>query len=179
MRSLETDLTENLLFIHAITGCDTTSCLQGIGKGTGLKRLKSSSEVCKLGQIFMQSSADPREIIEAGEKAIMILYHGKGDSSLDTMRYSKILDLVSIKLNQVEPSSLPPTSSSAKYHSMRVYLQVQQWKDPQCDLKPEHWGWRKSKDVYIPIVVEGKEETESNPETSNNNDTIVIQARLM
>jgi hypothetical protein len=27
----------------------------------------------------------------------------------------------------VDPQALPPTSSAAKYHSMRVYLQVQQW----------------------------------------------------
>ena len=152
LKSLQTDLTENLLFIHALTGCDTTSRLQGIGKGTALKRLSSSSELCKLGQKFMQSSADPTEIIKAGEKAIMILYHVKGNNTLDSMRYTKFLDLVSTKLNQVEPSSLPPTSSSAKYHSMRVYLQVQQWKDPKCSLKPEHWGWRKSKGVYIPIA---------------------------
>ena len=43
LKSLKTDLTENLLFIHALTGCDTTSHLQGIGKGTGLIRLNSSS----------------------------------------------------------------------------------------------------------------------------------------
>ena len=44
-------------------------------------------------------------------------------------------------LTQVDPKSLPPTSAAVKFHSRRVFLQVNQWKDPQCDLLAEEWGW--------------------------------------
>ena len=40
----------------------------------------------------------------------------------------------------VEPQSLPPTIASARYHSLRVYYQVQLWKGNE--LKPEEWGWK-------------------------------------
>ena len=44
-------------------------------------------------------------------------------------------------VTQVDPKSLPPTSAAAKFHSRRVFLQVNQWKDPQCYLLAEEWGW--------------------------------------
>ena len=44
-------------------------------------------------------------------------------------------------VTQVDPKSLPPTSAAAKFSSWRVFLQVNQWKDPQCYLLAEEWGW--------------------------------------
>ena len=44
-------------------------------------------------------------------------------------------------VTQVDPKSLPPTSAAAKFPSWRVFLQVNQWKDPQCYLLAEEWGW--------------------------------------
>ena len=37
------DICNNILFIHAILGCDTTSHLYGIGKGKSLSKFKASS----------------------------------------------------------------------------------------------------------------------------------------
>ena len=42
----------------------------------------------------------------------------------------------------MQPENLPPTSSAAKYHSLRVYLQVQIWKEESRlgpYLHPESW----------------------------------------
>ena len=36
----------NNIFIHAILGCDTTSCLHGIGKGTSLKKVCECHHFC-------------------------------------------------------------------------------------------------------------------------------------
>ena len=44
----------------------------------------------------------------------------------------------------IQPQILPPTSAAAKFHSLRVYYQVQQWKGIGDGLLPENWGWRKS-----------------------------------
>ena len=33
---------DNLLFIHVILGCDSTSCLFGIGKGMALKKVNNT-----------------------------------------------------------------------------------------------------------------------------------------
>ena len=36
------EICSNILFLHAVLGCDTTSHLYGIGEGTTLKKFKSS-----------------------------------------------------------------------------------------------------------------------------------------
>lgn len=40
----------------------------------------------------------------------------------------------------VRPESLPPTSAAAKFHSLKVYHQVQKWRD--VELPAEDWGWQ-------------------------------------
>ena len=82
------------------------------------------------------------DVAQAGEKALMVLYGAKKETSLDSLRQRKFFDKVSVKLSRVDPSTLPPTSSASKYHSFRVYLQVQQWKGLNCVLNPESWGWK-------------------------------------
>ena len=56
-----------------------------------------------------------KDVIRAGEKAILCLYKADPDKSLEDARLH-------------DPKDLPPTSDVCKYHSMWVYLQVQEWK---------------------------------------------------
>ena len=49
--------------------------------------------------------------------------------------------------SHVQPQSLPPTSSAAKYHSLRVYYQIQEWKGIADKIRPEEWGWIKMKEL--------------------------------
>ena len=53
------EICSNILFLHAVLGCDTTSHLYGIGKGTSLKKFKSSQEQAK---VFATESATHKEI---------------------------------------------------------------------------------------------------------------------
>ena len=62
-------------------------------------------------------------------------------------KYSK---KVSKSLNKVEQQSLPPTSGAPKYHSYRVFLQVQQWKSIDCSFQAEVWGWNLLDTGYFP-----------------------------
>ena len=49
----------------------------------------------------------------------------------------------------VPPCNLPPTSTAAQYHSLRVYHQVQQWSGN--DLPPEDWGWILTDGKLVPM----------------------------
>ena len=40
----------------------------------------------------------------------------------------------------VHPKCLPPTAAAAKFHSLRTYFQVQEWKENN-KLKPCDFGW--------------------------------------
>lgn len=93
-RALGKEICNQILFLHAILGCNTTSRAHGIGKKTSLKKAKSSSEFAKLAAIFNKDNATLDEVIQAGEKALACLYNGRIDESLNTLRYKRFKDKV-------------------------------------------------------------------------------------
>ena len=54
--------------------------------------------------------------------------------------------------SHVQPQALPPTSAAAKYHSLRVYYQVQQCKGTEAGLLPQDWGWKESDSRLAPVT---------------------------
>ncbi|KAK7491791.1 hypothetical protein BaRGS_00017047 [Batillaria attramentaria] len=51
---------------------------------------------------------------------------------------------------------LPPTSSAARYHSYRVYFQVQEWANlaEKGELLPENWGWELRENQLLPVTMD-------------------------
>ena len=54
----------------------------------------------------------------------------------DSLQYQRFCEKVASKTSHVKPQALPPTSGAAKYHSLHVYLQVQEWKRFADELHP-------------------------------------------
>jgi len=79
------DICDNILFIHAILGCDTTSRLYGIGKGTSLSKFKASNMFREQAQMFNSDSVSTNDVIDAGEKALVLIYNGKLPDNLDSL----------------------------------------------------------------------------------------------
>ena len=106
------DVCESILFIHAIGGCDTTSRLYGIGKGAPLKKHMSSQifrENCK---VFNMSDATLNQIVEAGEKTLVVLYGGEKVETLNSRRYKKNCERTASKNTHTQSHSLPPTTAN-------------------------------------------------------------------
>ena len=82
------DVCNNIFFIHAILGCDTTSRLHGIGKGTSLKKFCGSHHFRNQAKVFNNTSASKKEVIEAGETALVCLYNGKSGETLDCLKFN-------------------------------------------------------------------------------------------
>ena len=80
--SLGKNVCDNILFVH-----DITSKLYGIGKATGLKLITDNEHFRQLAEIFESSDTSKDEIMEAGDKAVVILYRGKETDVFDTMRH--------------------------------------------------------------------------------------------
>lgn len=149
------DLSDNILFLHAILGCDTTSRLFGIGKGLSLKKIKSSEEFKIQAEVFSNPESKKEDIITAGEKALVCLYSGEKGQSLDALRYHKFCEKVATKATQVTPQTLPPSSAAAKFHSMRVFFQTMIWKMLSNDaLCPEEWGWNLNNGMLLPVMTD-------------------------
>ena len=68
-----------LLFLHAFTGCDSTSHIHGIDKSTEFKKLLTSNDLKLLADIFCSQNKSKDEIEEAGKKSMLLLYGGNED----------------------------------------------------------------------------------------------------
>ena len=75
---------------------------------------------------------------------LVSLYNGKQGEQLDSLRYKRFCEKVATNVSHVHPQTLPPTSAAAKYHSLHVYFQVQEWKG--SDLNLLEWGWENVKE---------------------------------
>ena len=116
-----------LPFVHAVSGSDTTSRLYGVGKGVALRKLRSDSAFKEAAYVFSRQSS-LEEIVAAGEKALcsLSLHGGRPNEGLDVLRYRRFCEKVATSNTTVQVQSLPPASVAARYHSARVYVQVQQ-----------------------------------------------------
>lgn len=140
--------------LHALTGCDTTSRVFGIGKGMALKKLISSEALYSYLKAFI-IKANTKEIVQtAGENALVYLYGGAEIEGLNLVRFRKFVKKTTSNISCVQINSLPPTSDAAKFHSYRVYLQVQHWMYGDLDLEPTDWGWALLDNRFIPIKTE-------------------------
>ena len=139
-QALGPDTCQLLPFVHAISGCDTTSRLFGIGKGVPLKKLKSNPDFKQQAEIFSRESTRD-DIMSAGEKALSCLYGGSRKEGLDELRYRRFREKIATRTSAVQVHTLPPPAAAAGYHSARVYFQVQEWMDKGSNFNPEEWGW--------------------------------------
>ncbi|CAG9817157.1 unnamed protein product [Phaedon cochleariae] len=140
---------ELILFLHAATGCDTTSAIFDIGKLKPFRRLSQDEALRLRVGVFNSPNATPDDIATAGEMFIMSLYPGKTSDDLGKRRFQMY-----VKINSRLPANkkfdlaqLPPTSSSSREHSLRVYLQVQEWLGNP--LPPTDWGFEKDEEGHL------------------------------
>ena len=117
-------ITSHFLFLHAWSGCDTTSAIFGHGKTSLLKRIKESKELQQISSLMSEHSATIEQIGKVGTRLFVITYGGKQKDSLNNLRYIKFMEMVSSSKASLDPQKLPPTERAAHYHSLRVHLQV-------------------------------------------------------
>ena len=127
-QALGDSICKHLLFMYAMLGSDTTSRVQGIGKGSILKKASNES-FCDVANTFLQESSN-QDVINSGEKAMIMIYGESNtrETSLDALRHNKFKTKTATSVAAVKLSSLPPTSTAMAFYSQRVYYQVQQWK---------------------------------------------------
>lgn len=146
----EAIIADNILFLHAMGGCDTTSALYNQGKLKFLHTLRKNSYLAHSIKVFKDSNATQNMVADAGERFLVSLYGytGKTVPSLNHLRYVSYIK--SAFKHKVNIASLPPSAAAARQHSLRVYHQVQQWLG--VEKNPEEWGWKKLKTGLAPVT---------------------------
>ena len=82
------DIKEHLLFIHAWSGCDSTSATFGKGKPTFTKLLKKSWKLQNVSDIMNKYWVTENDVSEAAIAAFIEIYGGSAESNLTKLRYS-------------------------------------------------------------------------------------------
>ena len=121
---LGNELCNALLFIYAFSGCDTTSQFHNIGKGTTLDMFAKSSKLPLFAQTFMSPTSTHQDIEKNGEDAVLLLYKANQGESIIGLRKRLFLEKLAKAKSFVKPERLPPTCSSLRYHSFRMYYQI-------------------------------------------------------
>ena len=110
----------NLLFAHAILGCDTTSRVFSTGKGHALKHIRSDNHYITKAEIFLQESATLADISSAGEAALVCLYtfHNRGASI--TILNNSIASRIAI----TSLSRVYAYSHRLQYHELQMSISI-------------------------------------------------------
>jgi len=145
-----TSAVRQLLVIHALAGCDTTSALHGRGKASAFWKLVRSADTMPLTDIVASTTGTADEVASAGMKLLVLLYGGQMSDNLNRLRFAKYMQ--KIPTSQVLPEKLPPTERAALYHSLRVHLQVMQWTTLNTSVtEATNWGWKLEGKTLVPI----------------------------
>ena len=88
LKNILPELHPHLLFMHAFTGCDTTSSIFEKGKQKIVKLMAKSLQLQQCSLVFSDDNASQKEVGNAGAQAFILLYGSNPENtSLNKLRY--------------------------------------------------------------------------------------------
>ena len=148
----------DLLFVHAFTGCDSVSRIFGIGKQSVFQLIINTSKKEKVIKDCSKAFSLPKQspdVVEAnGCRAMVALFNADQKDSLASIRYNMLCKKSARAKTFVTPERLPPTTSACKFHSLRTYYQVMEWMGCSEEMDPSEWGWRVEGDKLVPVMTD-------------------------
>ena len=144
------DVADLLPAIHALTGCDTTSRMFGVGKAAALKKLKVSEYYKENLRIVSCLASSKEQLLNAGSEIVSCLYGGHPNEGLDFLRYRKFGTKLAAGSIAIQCQNLPPTSDAASFHILRAFHQTHYWLGG-TELPATDWGWYLSSGNLYPI----------------------------
>ena len=87
--------------------------------------------------VFDTKSASPQKIFAAGET---------GFTALQVVYWEFLQAFL------VSPQALPPTTVGTKYHCLKVYFQILEWKGCTNEVSPVDWGWKRCDGKLMPVL---------------------------
>ena len=142
----EEDILKSLPSLHTISGCDSVSAVNGIGKAKWLKTIQKKEDytdaIKKLGDDITVDESTVKQV----EKLFCHLYGMPEENDINEVRYQKFC-----KEKMPEPHQLPPTKDELIQHLKRANYQSFVWKralEVNPDIpSPVGNGWSLKDDV--------------------------------
>lgn len=148
----KTDLKEIILFLHAFSGCDTTSAFSGLGKKRICEVFKKYKDLRKDVKVFYDPEATKTSLFAAGQACIRGLYGSDPTKNLDLHDIRYRCFVKSTTSTACKLRALPPTKDAANQHTLRVYFQIQKW-IYQTNKSASEYGWQMTINGLMPIAL--------------------------
>lgn len=81
------DIKDHLLFLHAFSGCDTTSAIYSKGKANLISTFKKTDALRRVSEVISSPWSTQEEVGDASVMAVKILYGGKEEDTIQRLRY--------------------------------------------------------------------------------------------
>jgi len=150
-KTLGHETCSRLLFLHAFTGCDTTSRIYEVGKKGAFSKLIAGQEaIVRAADAFLKTSQSLECLSRSGNRAMIAFCGGKSPENLTSLRHRMLIKKTSRGSTFVGPEQLPPTENAIVYHSLRTYHQIMAW--IKEDLDPLEFGWATHNNQLVPTM---------------------------
>lgn len=140
-QALGTDVSYALPFIHALTGCDSTSALHGKGKKKALSLLIDTTFAAEFKECHLYTLPPATALLTKVEEFICQLYGAKS-KTCNQARY----EIYKSPKKATDAATLPPTSDALYQHTRRALYQSYLWIESttaQLSIPtPDGHGWR-------------------------------------
>ena len=151
--TLGPDKSEALIFLHAFSGCDTTSTLSGKGKKMFYETWSSTDEITNLFK-KLPAIVTPDDItideFQLIEHFVVKLY-SKTCNTTEVNTARRIL----FSRDNKPIENIPPTKESLLQHVLRAVLQSSKWEQSLCkeydNRNPCEWGWQNIDGKITPV----------------------------
>ena len=118
--SVDSLIREALPSLHALSGCDSTSCFSGIGKGKCLKVLQSNERFIDAVSLLGKQEYVSNPVAENVEEYVCALYGINNEPNIYKARYR----LFTRKKRLPDPQKLPPMKDTLLLHFARANYQA-------------------------------------------------------
>jgi hypothetical protein len=102
----------------------------GIDKSIALTNIRKELHFNYQGQVFMRGTSTKEEIIKTGGQV----------GEVKKLRQRRFYDKTMSSTATVQQHTFPPIARATKYHSFRVYHQIQIWSDEKPNISADQWG---------------------------------------
>ena len=164
----QTGITEALIGLHALTGCDFTSCFYRKGKVKPFQWMESDAA-----HVMALRSLTAEEVDAQAVPSIVCVLYGFKTSDINEARYKAFMRMGGgdeneplARIMKINCASLPPCAKTLGNHMKRAHYVARIWKradqtDPTGGASPTDYGWKLSQNCFEPDWYPGSSVPES------------------
>ena len=134
--STGTTASQQLLAVHSVSICDSTSALYRHAKCGVFRKLVHGASTLPLTDTLTSEHASQAEVVHAGLKLLLMLYNSKPHETVNHLRFRDYMNMIATGKSRLRPER-------THFHILHVNLQVVQWHILMAaELNLQEFSWK-------------------------------------